>query len=338
MKQAPRILVVDDTPANIKVVGEALNEYDVIVATNGEQALAFAQKEPLPELILLDIMMPDLDGYEVCRRLKQHAKTRSIPVIFLTALTDAENEAKGFALGAVDYIVKPINPVLVQARVSTHLALKRYQTELESLVAERTEALQKTRLEILLRLAQAAEYRDNETGNHIMRMSEYCATLGRLVGLEPKVCETLHYASSLHDVGKIGIADAILLKPGKLTPDEMEIMKQHTTIGYRMLDGMNFELMEMAKMIAYTHHEKWDGTGYPRGLQGEAIPIEGRITTVCDVFDALLSTRPYKTAWSVPDTLGFLQQQSGRHFDPQLVELFLKHGDQFVKIRQSYAE
>ncbi len=323
------ILLVDDTKTNIDVLIQALgDEYKLAVALEGKKAIEIAKNNAV-DLILLDIMMPVLDGFDVCRILKKDPVTRDIPVIFITAMDAAKEKTKGFKIGAVDYITKPFDGVEVKARVKTHLhlklsreALKNQNKVLEEKVRERTQELADTQIEILQRLGLAAEQRDNETGQHIKRMSEYCRLLGKAVGFSPEEYNRLALASTMHDVGKIGISDTILLKPGKLTEQEYAIMKTHAAIGAKILSNSNSKLLEVAEIISLTHHEKWDGTGYPRGLKGEEIPIVGRIACICDVFDALISERPYKKAWPMKKTMDHIKTCSGTFFDPDLVERF----------------
>ncbi|MBF0226441.1 MAG: two-component system response regulator [Desulfobacterales bacterium] len=337
-KDKPKILIVDDTPSNIKVLGSSLGDkYSIFVATSGEKALTILKTTPI-DIILLDIMMPEMDGYEVCNKIKDNSLTRNIPIIFITALTGEDDEAKGLELGAVDYIIKPIQPSIVNARVKTHLELKKHRDNLEYLVQERTKQVQDTQLEIIFRLAMASEYRDNETGLHITRISHLSAILAEAYGLDKTDCDEIFHASSMHDVGKIGIPDNILLKPGKLDANEFNIMKSHTTIGSDMLSGINCGLLTRAKLIAITHHEKWDGTGYPNGISGDDIPLEGRITALCDVFDALTSTRPYKKAWTVEETVAEIERCSDKHFDPNLVKLLKKVLSKFVAVKKKFGD
>ncbi len=320
-----KILIVDDVPANIEMLIETLmSDYEIRFATNGPEALGIVSTPPSPDLILLDIMMPEMDGYEVCRRLKANTQTRNIPVVFITTKTEEDDEVKGFELEAADYITKPFSPAIVRARVKTHLELKRHRDHLEELVDERTEELRRTQMEIVNRLGRAAEFRDNDTGKHVKRLGHYCSLLGGALGMNKAEKSRLLHASSMHDVGKIGIADSILMKSGKLTPEEWEIMKTHTTIGSDLLGGSDSELLELAKTIALTHHEKWDGTGYPQGLKGEEIPLEGRITALCDMFDALTTKRPYKEQWSTDKSLEEIKSRRDKHLDPNLVDLFFK--------------
>ncbi len=290
------ILVVDDIPENIDVLSGILSDsFKVKAATNGENALKIAAHMP-PDLILLDVMMPKMDGYEVCRRLKQDPGTQAIPVIFVTAKGEMENEMQAFELGAVDYITKPVSPPIVMARVRAQLALYEKNRKLEATVEQRNIELHAARLEIIRHLARAAEYRDNETGMHVLRMSHYAFVLAKAVGMNDVQAELLLNAAPMHDIGKIGIPDKVLLKPGKLDVDEWELMKKHAEIGAVIIGEDNSELLQMAHTVALTHHEKWNGQGYPAGLAGEAIPLVGRITAVVDVFDALTTDRPYKQA------------------------------------------
>lgn len=333
------ILVVDDTPSNISVLMEILRgDYRILAATNGEQALKIARSEPPPDLILLDVMMPGMSGHEVCERLKSESSTRKIPVIFVTAMNQVEDEAKGFALGAVDYIAKPVSPPIVKARVKTHLALYDQNRELDRLVRERTAELHHTRLEIIKRLGRAGEFRDNETGMHVIRVAHYCRLLGQAVRMNEEDVELLFNAAPMHDIGKIGVRDNVLLKPGKLDDDELKLMRQHVPFGGEIIGDHPDGLLSMAKLIALTHHEKWDGTGYHRGLKGEQIPLVGRITAVSDVFDALTSVRPYKKAWSVEEAVALLKREAGTSFDPELVEQFVAILPQIVAIREKYSD
>ena len=333
------ILVVDDIPENIDVLSGILRpEYRVKAALNGERALAIACTDPQPDLILLDIMMPVMDGYDICRRLKEDPRTSAIPVIFVTAKSEVEDETRGLDLGAVDYIIKPITPAIVLARVKTHIALYDQNRELERMVSERTEELVSTRLQIIRRLGRAAEFKDNETGLHVIRMSHYSRLIGEAMGAAETWLELLFNAAPMHDIGKIGIPDYILLKPGKLDNDEWKIMSRHPLYGAEIIGEHHTELMVLSREIALSHHEKWDGTGYPRGLSGEAINIAARIVAIADVFDALTTARPYKVAWSVEDAVGYIDDQRGKHFDPKLVSLFHQVLPSILAIRDEYAE
>ena len=322
----PQLLVVDDEPANLQVLRHILQEdYRLLFAKDGAKALELAAREK-PELILLDVMMPGMTGYQVCAQLKATPATSAIPVIFVTALADVEDEAQGFAVGAVDYITKPVSPAIVKARVRTHLSLVR------------VEELRETRLQIVQRLGLAAEYKDNETGLHVIRMSHYSRVLALAAGFSEAQAEELLNAAPMHDVGKIGIPDAVLRKPGKLDGEEWEVMKQHAQIGADIIGEHPSGLLRMAREIALNHHEKWDGSGYPRGIGGAEIPVEARIIAIADVFDALTSERPYKKAWPVEEAVQLLREQSGRHFDPELVELFLGQLPAILEIKERWAE
>lgn len=324
--QRPQLLVVDDEPVNLQVLRQVLqDDYRLLFARDGLKALELAERER-PELILLDVMMPGMTGYEVCERLKSSAATAAIPVIFVSALSDAQDETRGFEVGAVDYITKPLSAPVVRARVRTHLSLVR------------VEELRNTRLQIVQRLGLAAEYKDNETGLHVIRMSHYSRVLALAAGFSERDAEELLNAAPMHDVGKIGIPDAVLRKPGKLDAEEWAVMREHAQIGAQIIGEHASGLLHMAREIALSHHEKWDGSGYPNGLAGEDIPLVGRIVAIADVFDALTSERPYKKAWSVDEAIGLLQAEAGRHFDPHLVELFLSQLPVVLEIKARWAE
>jgi len=335
------VLVVDDTPGNIDVLLNILrDDYQVKVATNGERALKIARNTPRPDLILLDIMMPVMDGYEVCTLLKADYRTRHIPVIFVTAMGDVKDEARGFGVGAVDYITKPVSPPIVLARVRAQLALYDQSRELAALVRERTEQLRSTRLQIIQTLGRAAEYKDEDTGLHVVRMSFYSKIIGLAMGMSEDDAEMLFNASPMHDIGKIGIPDQILQKPARLESTEWTAMQRHPQIGAEIIGRIAEEssLLDLARIIALTHHEKWDGSGYPQGLAGEAIPVEGRIVALADVFDALTSTRPYKRAWPVQEALAHIRAESARHFDPQVVVAMDQVLPQLLEVKARYAE
>ena len=322
----PKLLLVDDEPTNLQVLRHILQDsYRLLFARDGAKALELAEREQ-PELILLDVMMPGMTGYEVCAALKRSPSTQAIPVIFVTALNDTEDETRGFEVGAVDYLTKPVSPPIVRARVRNHLSLVR------------VDELQRTRLQIVQRLGLAAEYKDNETGLHVIRMSHYSRILALAAGFSEAEADELLSAAPMHDVGKIGIPDAILQKPGRLDDEEWQVMRTHAQIGAEIIGEHESGLLQMARRIALTHHEKWDGSGYPNGLRGEEIPLEGRIVAIADVFDALTSARPYKKPWSVDDTLALLRRESGRHFDPQLVELFIQQLPAILEVKARWAE
>ena len=325
-KALPRILIVDDEPANLKVLRQVLQDsYRLPFARSGADALELLEKEEV-SLILLDIMMPDMTGFEVCEQVKAQPHTAHIPVIFVTALKDTIDEETGFNLGAVDYITKPIVPAIVRARVKTHLSLVQ------------ADVLKATQVDLIQRLGRAAEYKDNETGMHVLRMSHYAHVLALAAGIDAEAANELLLASQMHDLGKIAIPDNILLKPGRLNDDEFKQMKAHTLIGADILSNPRSQLVALAYSIAMTHHEKWDGSGYPKGLKGLEIPLEGRIAAIADVFDALTSERPYKAAWSVEEAVNLLQQESGKHFDPDLVSLFIQELPKILDIKQQFAE
>ncbi|CAD5379290.1 Two-component system response regulator [Pseudomonas sp. OF001] len=322
-----KLLLVDDEPSNLQVLRHILQDsYRLLFARDGDKAIELAGREQ-PDLILLDVMMPGMTGYQVCRALKRDPATRAIPVIFVTALTDTDDEAEGFEAGAVDYITKPVSPLIVKARIRTHLSLVR------------VDELRETRLQIVQRLGMAAEYKDNETGLHVIRMSHYSRLLALAAGLGEDEAEDLLHAAPMHDVGKIGIPDAILRKPGKLDADEWSVMREHSRIGAKIIGEHPGGLLRMAHNIALCHHEKWDGSGYPHGLRGEAIPLEARIVAIADVFDALTSERPYKKAWSVEEAVALIRSEAGRHFEPRLVELFIDRClPQVLEVRELWKE
>ena len=324
--QRPRLLLVDDEPTNLQVLRHILQaDYRLLFATDGERALQVA-REQRPDLVLLDIMMPHMDGYAVCCALKADAATASIPVIFITALNDSQDETAGFDVGGVDYLTKPVSPPVVRARVRTHLSLVRM------------DELRETRLQIVQRLGRAAEYKDNETGMHVIRMSHFSQLLALAAGCSPAWAEDLLNAAPMHDVGKIGIPDAVLRKPGPLDADEWATMRRHPEIGAEIIGEHPSGVLQLAREIALAHHEKWDGSGYPRGLAGEAIPLSARIVAIADVFDALTTRRPYKEPWPVQEAMNHIAAQAGKHFDPALVALFAPLLPQLLEIRARWAE
>ena len=322
----PRLLLVDDEPTNLQVLRQVLQqEYRLQFATDGQRALELA-REHTPDLILLDVMMPGMDGYAVCRALKAEAQTAAVPVIFVTALNDVADEVEGFAAGCVDYLTKPISAPVVRARVRTHLSLVRL------------DELRETRLKIVQRLGRAAEYKDNETGMHVIRMSHFSRCLALAAGCAPDWTDDLLNAAPMHDVGKIGIPDAILQKPDKLTPEEWVVMRRHPEIGAEIIGEDPSRVLRLARSVALHHHEKFNGQGYPYGLVGEAIPLEARIVAIADVFDALTSVRPYKKAWTAQDAMALIESEAGQHFDPQLVTLFVGLMDELLAISQRWAD
>ena len=359
-KPIATVLVVDDTPDNLSLMGGLLRDhYHVKVANQGEKALKIAQGEQPPDLILLDIMMPGMDGYEVCRRLKANLHTRDIPVIFLTARADMEDERQGLALGAVDYITKPISPPILLARVATHLALKASadflrdkSAYLEREVALRTLEVQAIQDVTIMAMTSLAETRNNETGNHIRRTQLYVKALAEHLRDHPRfahlltdrMIDLLYKSAPLHDIGKIGIPDAILLKPGKLTVQEFEVMKTHTTLGRNAIEeaerrlGMRVAFLSVSKEIAYSHQEKWDGSGYPEGLKGDAIPVSARLMAVADVYDALISKRVYKPAFPHEQACATIVKGRGTHFDPDMVDAFVAIAQDFLRISLRYPD
>ncbi len=347
-----KILIVDDNSENIQILLATLgDEFAVVAARNGEKALALATATPHPDLILLDVIMPNMDGYEVCRRLKANPLTWSIPVLFVTSLSDSEDEQRGLEVGAVDYITKPFRPELVKARVRSQIDLKQYRDHLEQVVEERTRELSLTQDVTIFTLANLAETRDPETGAHICRTQSYVRALALRLSASPKYAaaltpsdiDLLFKSAPLHDIGKIGIADHILLKPGKLTPEEFEEMKRHSIIGWRALNrteqllGSN-SFLRYASEIALTHHEKWDGSGYPDKLIGTAIPLSGRLMAVADVYDALRSHRPYKNPYPHFEAAAMIIDGRGHHFDPDIVDVFIALDSDFQKISETVTD
>lgn len=324
--QQAKILIVDDEPLNLKVLKQVLQDnYRLSFAKNGMDAIELVKKEK-PSLILLDVMMPGMTGFEVCRHLKTDPETSTIPVIFVTALADEADESEGFAAGGVDYINKPISPALVRARVKTHLSLVHI------------DELKRTHLELIQRLGRAAEFKDNETGLHVMRMSHVSGRLALQLGMDAHYAEQLVHAAPMHDIGKIGIPDHVLLKPGKLNDEELAIMRQHPQMGANILDNSSSPLIKLAHAIALYHHEKWDGSSYPFGLKGEEIPLEARIVAVADVFDALLNKRPYKEAWPVEEAVAEIERNRGKHFDPAVVDAMLQCLPELIAINNTWLE
>ncbi len=354
------ILVVDDTADNLSLMSGLLKDkYKVKLAINGEKALAIARGAEQPDLILLDIMMPGLSGYEVCKILKDDPATRDIPVIFLTAMTATEDEKKGLELGAVDFITKPVNPPIVLARVATQLQLKAaadflkdQNAYLETEVNRRGRELAAIQDVTILAMASLAQTRDNDTGNHIRRTQHYLRVLAQHLKthdrfrlfLDDRTIDMLFKSAPLHDIGKVGIPDRILLKPGRFEPHEMEVMKTHCALGRDAIQhaedqlGLEVEFLKYAKEIAYGHQEKWDGSGYPQGLAGDAIPISARLMAVADVYDALISRRVYKEGMPHEKAVAIIAQGKGTHFDPDIVEAFLTLQQQFHEIAKRFAD
>jgi len=351
MKNIPVILVVDDQLQNIELLEAFLapQGYEILRAFSGEEALTKLGEHAI-DLILLDVMMPGMDGFEVTRRVRENPSFRQLPIMLVTALREMEDHLKGIEAGCDDFISKPVDKVELLARVRALLKVKAYhdliddyQKKLESDIEARTQELHQAladtktaSLEIIQRLSTASECKDEATGNHICRMSHYTAAVARRMELDEATVELLLYAAPMHDLGKIGIPDRILLKPGKLSPLEWEIMKKHTLIGAEILKGSEIELLRIGEMIARTHHEKWDGSGYPAGLRGVEIPLCGRIVAIADVFDAMTSVRPYKETSSVEEALDTIRAGKGNHFDPEVVDAFFEILDEIRAIKQQY--
>ena len=353
MKGRPTILIVDDDIRHVELEKAFLEPYNykVLTAFDGDAVLKAVAANNI-DLILLDVLMPGKDGFEITRRLKSNEKTRIIPIILVTALSDKKERVKGIEAGCDDFISKPVGMSEFLARVRTSLDLKAYndnmrnhEIELENEVSKRTAELytamamiEEASLETIHRLAAVVEYRDEYTGSHITRMSRYAAAITQKMGLDNGLAKAMLYASPMHDIGKIGIPDRILLKPGKLDSDEWEIMKQHAAIGANILNGSKQDYMKLAEEIALTHHEKWDGSGYPQGLAGEQIPISGRIAAVADVFDALISERPYKPSLSTGESFTIIEGECGKHFDPKVVDAFLDIKQEILSIVEQYKD
>ena len=354
------VLVVDDMPENLQILSAMLKErYKVKVASSGERALRILAADPVPDLVLLDIVMPGMDGYEVCRRMQADPRLEQVPIIFVTARSESEDEARGLEMGAVDYLSKPVNPVVALARVRTHLSLKRASDllkdramHLEDEVRQRTRELSTLQDATIMAMSSLAETRDNETGNHLRRTQHYVRTLALQLSdhprfrdyLTPAQIEILYKTAPLHDIGKVGIPDRILLKPGPLDADEFAIMKTHTTLGHdailvaeRLLDSQN-SFLTCAREIALSHQEKWDGSGYPQGLAGDAIPIAARLMAVADVYDALISRRVYKPPMDHDRAVAIIGEGRARHFDPDVTDAFLRAADDFRAIAHRYSD
>ena len=345
--QKSRILIVDDEPANLKLLEKMLKAEgfsNLLLVSDSRQVKDVYCNDRI-DLVLLDINMPYLDGYEVMAQLKELNDPLLPPILVLTAQPGRDFLMRALSEGARDFLSKPFDRYELMARVrnllDAHQALRFTLDQngaLEEMVHTRTKEVLQSRMEIVQRLGRASEYRDNETGRHILRMSHSAALLAKKLDWSQERCDLMLHASPMHDLGKIGISDTILLKPGRLTPEERTIMETHTVIGADILAGSTFELLESARIIALTHHEKWDGSGYPHRLAGETIPIEGRIAAIVDVFDALTSERPYKKAWPVEEAVATLQQDSGTHFDPILVQQFLSILPDVQRIRERFSE
>lgn len=342
-----QILIIDDNAMNLELLKETLESAGFIQITTLQDPLklnSVLATQPF-DLVLLDINMPVLDGFDVLSFIQQTLQNQTPPILMVTAQDDIDNRIRAFDAGACDYITKPFHRMELVRRVEIHLenwVLKKQlleeRAQLERRVKQRTEELEQTQLEIVKRLGRASEYRDNETGNHVNRVSLISQALAQEIGCDQDYCELIRLASPMHDIGKIGISDTILLKPGKLTAEEYQTMQRHVEIGASILDGSSVELMQMAYEIALTHHEKFDGSGYPNQLAGEAIPLSGRIVAVADVYDALSSARPYKTPWPIEKIIDFFKAEKGRHFDPSLVDALIAIQPKVKEISRQYAD
>jgi putative two-component system response regulator len=353
MNEKAKVLVVDDEDRNLRLMEAMLLPlgYQIVMARDGEEALERMRAGDV-DLVLLDLMMPRMDGFEVARRLKGDDATRIVPIVIVTALGEVQDRVRALEAGADDFLTKPVEKTELRARVRSLLKVKayndhlrHYQQALEAAVLQRTrqvrgaiEKLKTASLETIYRLTRAAEYKDEDTGVHIQRMSNYAALIARTLGLREKTVESILYAAPMHDIGKIGIPDRILLKPGRLDAAEWEIMKTHTTIGARILEGSQGGFIRLGETIALTHHEKWDGSGYPRGLKGAGIPLAGRIVAIADVFDALTSKRPYKEAFSLEKSLEIIRAGRGGHFDPAVVDALLSALPEMRAIGEKYRD
>lgn len=341
-----RILIIDDNQSNVDLLkdilaAEGFTSLLCLTDSRDAQDIYLAYD---PELVLLDINMPHFDGYQILDQFKEVEKKSYVPVLVLTALQDNKTRIKALKAGAQDFLTKPFNTLETITRIRNLLTVRLLHNQvrdqniiLEKKVQERTLEIQETRLEIIHRLGRAAEFKDNETGAHIVRISKMSSLLGRLAGMTEEQAELLLHTSPMHDIGKIAVPDSILLKPGKLNAEEWKIMKNHTIIGANLLGGHNSDLMKSAQEIALTHHEKWDGSGYPQGKKGKEIPFEGRIVGIVDVFDALSSKRPYKDPYPIDKILSIIKEERGRHFDPDLTDLFIKNIDDFIAIKDTFS-
>jgi putative two-component system response regulator len=341
-----KILVVDDQPANVTLIEKILeiDGYLNVISTTDPTQVESIYMEQNSDLILLDLNMPIMDGYQVLEKVRE-VDPDYPPIIVLTAQSDRDSRIKALDLGARDFLAKPFDRVELMTRIRNMLevrimakAMKNQNKILDGMVKDRTQELNDTRLEVIRRLGRAAEYRDDMTGFHIIRMSRYSQLLGLAAGMSEVEAEVLLNASPMHDIGKIGIPDKVLLKPGKLDAEEWKTMQTHVDIGVEILSGSNSVLMDMAAEVAQNHHEKWDGSGYPRAIAGENIPLTGRVVAVADVFDALTTERPYKKAWPVEEAVEYLKEQSGKHFEPKLIDLFIAILPDILEIRNQYAE
>lgn len=323
-------MIVDDSKTIRKLLRHIIDKkiplIDEIVECNSGEVALRKLEDLSVDLVLLDVMMGGINGYETCQQIKANPKTKDTPVVFLTSQIQQDDIVKGFEVGGVDYIAKPLREKELVSRIQTHLKLISYQTQ----------QIENTQKEVLFKMGEIGELRSKETGNHVKRVAEYAKILGELAGLEDEESDILMYASPMHDIGKVAIKDSILNKPGKLTEEEIKIMQQHTIKGYEMFKNSDGEILKAAAIIAHQHHEKFDGTGYPQGLKGNEIHIYGRIIAIVDVFDALASDRVYKKAWDLEKIINFFNEEKGKHFDPYLTEEFLENLNTFLAIKQKY--
>ncbi len=343
MTKNKTILIVDDIELNINTLIDIFEDrYDILATTDPSDVFALLETEKV-DLILLDILMPKMNGFQVCKKIKENNNTKDIPIIFITAQTDDDSIETAYSIGGVDYITKPFRSIEILSRVSTHISLDEKKQVLEDMVDIKTKELQKlnqeledTQREIIFTMGEISEKRSKEVGYHVKRVALYSEVLAKKYGLSPKDTALLKEASPMHDIGKVAIPDFVLNKPNILTPEEFEIMKTHAQLGYDMLKHSQRELLKVASIVAFEHHEKWNGSGYPRGLKGEEVSIQGRITAVSDVFDALSSARIYKKAWSRKEIIDYFKEQRGKHFEPKLVDIFFDNLDIFFDIRAKF--
>lgn len=341
------ILIVDDNPTNIALLEDILEQegYENYISTTDPRKVTALYASESFDLLLLDIRMPHMSGIDVMKALKEQVQSDFLPILVLTAQTDMQTRKDALEAGAKDFVTKPFEHWEVLLRIRNMLETRYFYKRqvvrgdlLESEVKARTHEISETQLEIVRRLGRAGEYRDNETGAHVIRMSKVAEILARGMGLDERTCERILHASPMHDVGKIAIPDAILLKPGPLDEEEWKVMQSHAAAGADILGNHHSELMQIAAELARSHHEKWDGTGYPSGLAGEDIPLVARIAAVSDVFDALTSSRPYKGAWPVEKAVAFIREQAGAHFDPRVVDVFLNNLDEIIEVRKEHPD
>ena len=360
--KSAKVIIVDDIIVNVKVVRahlESAGYHEFVSITDSTEALETIRRHD-PDILLLDVMMPDVSGLDILRALREDPHFHRLPVLILTGTESRELKTEALRLGATDFLTKPVDSDELLPRVRNALLMKSYEDDLKAQVAQRTAELERSQQEIIHCLARAAEFRDNETGRHVIRVGNYAGIVAEELGLDSDTVSVLRQAATLHDVGKIGIPDAVLLKPGRLSPEEFEIMEthcglgkkvfervspeeylslaNHTSFGAKILEVCSSPIIKTARTIALTHHEKWDGSGYPLGLAGEHIPLEGRITAVADVFDALSSKRPYKPAFPLEKCLGILKKESGAHFDPTVVDAFFRRTKDIVEVQLEYAD